>query len=122
MVAVSTDDDSYPQSLRAAPVRKIIVRPAALATDSASLIDVVLHAIEVIACDVVVLVSAATPLICVSDVRRAFAGVVDAHTSALQRQRWTHRRLYVFVSTTASSTRQPTRHLVADNSPMRCIA
>lgn len=70
-VAVSTDDERYAELARRAGAQ-IIVRPPQLATDESTLIDVVLHAIDQIDCDVVVLLSATTPLIRASDVRRAF--------------------------------------------------
>jgi CMP-N-acetylneuraminic acid synthetase len=71
-VVVSTDDTGYAHLARDAGA-EVIMRPAALASDEARLIDVVLHAVAVTPCDVVVLLSATTPLVRTSDVRRAFA-------------------------------------------------
>jgi CMP-N-acetylneuraminic acid synthetase len=75
-VVVSTDSARYAALARAAGAEVPFVRPAALATGCARLIDVVLHALAALEqrgeiFDVVIMLSAATPLTAVGDVRRA---------------------------------------------------
>jgi CMP-N-acetylneuraminic acid synthetase len=67
-IAVSTDSSAYAKLATDAGA-SIIERPAELAGDSARLIDVVLHAIAGRDCDLVVLLSAATPLTLPGDIR-----------------------------------------------------
>jgi N-acylneuraminate cytidylyltransferase/CMP-N,N'-diacetyllegionaminic acid synthase len=75
---VSTDSRSYARVARRAGATVPFLRPAHLATDEARLIDVVLHATDALAAqgshfDVVVLLSATTPLTAVADVRGALS-------------------------------------------------
>ncbi len=71
-VAVSTESPAYARLARAAGA-DVIARPRDLATDRARLIDAVLHAITDSDCDVLLLLSATTPLTKPSDVRRVLS-------------------------------------------------
>lgn len=71
-IAVSTESAAYAKLARTAGA-DVIRRPGALATDEARLIEVVLHAITDCDCDVVLLLSATTPLTQPADVRRVIA-------------------------------------------------
>lgn len=71
-IAVSTEDARYAKLARAAGA-DVITRPASLATDEAQLIDVVTHALTIIPCDVLILLSAMTPLTRARDICSALA-------------------------------------------------
>lgn len=71
-IAVSTESQRYARIARAAGA-DVIARPKRLASAKTPLIDVVLHAIDDTPCDLVVLLSATTPLTVPADVRRALA-------------------------------------------------
>jgi CMP-N-acetylneuraminic acid synthetase len=68
-VVVSTDSTRYGQ-LASGAGAEVLMRPAALASDSAPLTRVVAHALEHYAPDVVVMLTATTPLVTSADVRR----------------------------------------------------
>lgn len=74
-IVVSTDSRAYAERARRAGAEVPFLRPEALATSTARLIDVVLHAIDALEAmdrrfDVVLLLSTCTPLTSVRDVRR----------------------------------------------------
>ncbi|MEZ0314593.1 MAG: acylneuraminate cytidylyltransferase family protein [Myxococcota bacterium] len=69
-IAVSTDSAAYAKLARKAGA-SIIERPEELAGDRARLVDVVLHALAGSHCDLVVLLSATTPLTLPRDIRNA---------------------------------------------------
>ncbi|MBI5510917.1 MAG: acylneuraminate cytidylyltransferase family protein [Deltaproteobacteria bacterium] len=87
-VVVSTDSAHYRRVAERAGAEVPFLRPRALAGDRAPLIDAVLHALATLEqagdrFDLVVLLSAATPLTEVQDVRRAIRRHRQSHTSVV---------------------------------------
>jgi CMP-N,N'-diacetyllegionaminic acid synthase len=87
-LVVSTDDEGIAQAARAAGARVPFMRPAELAGDTASSIDVVLHAIDWLAAagehyDVVVLLEPTSPLRESADIEAALELMAGQHAGAV---------------------------------------
>jgi CMP-N,N'-diacetyllegionaminic acid synthase len=87
-LVVSTDDEEIAQAARAAGARVPFMRPTELAGDTASSIDVVLHAIDWLAAagehyDVVVLLEPTSPLRESADIEAALELMAGQHAGAV---------------------------------------
>lgn len=87
-LVVSTDEEGIAQAARAAGARVPFMRPAELAGDTASSIDVVLHAIDWLAAagehyDVVVLLEPTSPLRESADIEAALELMAGQHAGAV---------------------------------------
>ena len=87
-LVVSTDDEGIAQAARAARARGPFMRPTELAGDTASSIDVVLHAIDWLAAagehyDVVVLLEPTSPLRESADIEAALELMAGQHACAV---------------------------------------
>lgn len=87
-LVVSTDDEGIAQAARAARARVPFMRPTELAGDTASSIDVVLHAIDWLAAagehyDVVVLLEPTSPLRESADIEAALELMAGQHACAV---------------------------------------
>lgn len=81
-VVVSTDDEAIAEVARSAGARVPFIRPEALASDTASSIDVVLHALDTLAqmgehYDLVVLLEPTSPLRESSDIEQALSQLIE---------------------------------------------
>ena len=80
---ISSDDDAILQAARACGCEVPFRRPAALATDSATSIDVALHALDSLPeHDIVVLLQPTSPLRSAADIDSACERLVDPHVSS----------------------------------------
>lgn len=81
-VAITTDSEDYADAARVAGAQHVVMRPAELASDTASSIDAVLHALDTLAgqghdFDIVLLLEPTSPLTEASDIEAALAQLED---------------------------------------------
>lgn len=82
-VVVSTDDPEVAAAARASGAEVPFIRPMALATDEASTVDVVLHALDALSpADIVVVLQPTSPLRTAADIDSACRRMVDATASS----------------------------------------